>query len=452
MGEQDEIIEINKRLRILASNIFGSRDILNVDLDSKSEDSFFFLKERSKITKGKNALFYFLKDDSYLSNYFWESIAISQISKLKHNNTFSLPDLAFLLSLAEKNNNLLKTNESKDFLSNLRKFIIWNGLITNSSGGVIQLSGIDEKGTVINLTNEDRKLLIDKSKQELLDVLLLSMGIVNPPLYDAYSQYFKTSGKLDSSIKYLKSHDLLKYNQSDNDNQEMPDLDDFQINESSLIYTAPALNEGIAILDSLLGALEPYPDYVDGIDEKNKIIDLWTTLNHRGFKRTFRNVSENYVDRSLKENLEDESDNAILFFSRGLKDLQRHLSARKRFEEKITQSVIKDSGYFDAAIAELETEDEKKEAKEFMEDYPAISLDDVCNLIFSTNKKTIKNATIDKSSKLEFSSTSRKYLRFQSALEWLTDDERLNQIYLFTSQESFPTERITLKTLKQSVE
>ena len=47
MGEQDEIIEINKRLRILASNIFGSRDILNVDLDSKSEDSFFFLKAPS---------------------------------------------------------------------------------------------------------------------------------------------------------------------------------------------------------------------------------------------------------------------------------------------------------------------------------------------------------------------------------------------------------------------
>ena len=82
----------------------------------------------------------------------------------------------------------------------------------------------------------------------------------------------------------------------------------------------------------------------------------------------------------------------------------------------------------------------------------AISLDDVCNLIFSTNKKTIKNATIDKSSKLEFSSTSRKYLKFKSALGWLTDDERLNQVYLFTSQESFPTERITLKTLKQSVE
>ena len=86
-----------------------------------------------------------------------------------------------------------------------------------------------------------------------------------------------------------------------------------------------------------------------------------------------------------------------------------------------------------------------------MKGHPQISIDIVADLILSTNKKTIKNAASDKSSKLEFSRFSRKYLELNSAVDWLVDDERFNQVYLFKSQSSFPTEQITLDTLKKSL-
>ena len=50
MNKQEEVIEIYKRLRIIASSIFGSRSGLKNT--SEDENSFFKLKERNKISGG----------------------------------------------------------------------------------------------------------------------------------------------------------------------------------------------------------------------------------------------------------------------------------------------------------------------------------------------------------------------------------------------------------------
>jgi len=450
MNKQEEVIEIYKRLRIIASSIFGSRSGLKNT--SEDENSFFKLKERNKISGGWSTLCYLLKDDSDVSNYFWESIVISQISKLKHNNNLSLPDLAFLLSLAEKNNNLLQTNDSQAFLNNLKRFIIRNGLISNSSGNHIQLSGIDTEGLLINLTSEDRRILIEQAKQELLDVLLLTMGIRNPLSF----QYdLEPTGKLDNTIEFLKSSGLLIIKTNNKQVAFNEDALLFLEKNSHKFANIPFLNRGISILTSLLDALDPFPNYVD-VNSEIGNHEFYFDMGYGGFGKIFEIIVENHTkqdSKNIKRPIRSQPIEGLatfLFFSRGLRDLKKQLLARKSLEKKLSELLMFETPVL---MKEMMTdEDLKILAKEYIDEgHPQISIDIVADLILSTNKKTIKNAASDKSSKLEFSRFSRKYLELNSAVDWLVDDERFNQVYLFKSQSSFPTEQITLDTLKKSL-
>jgi hypothetical protein len=477
MGKQQDEFEIYKRLSLLASDIYESDD--QIDILKNDRDLFFKIKPRRKISLAFSTLYLLLRDESELSNHIWESIALAKLSTRKFNHHLSLSEVCFLLSLAEKNNNLLQSQESFDFLENLKRFIAFNGLLIDESHKVslAELSEEERLGghkfhfqlqyLLINLTDEDKKILIARTKQDFLDLLLITYGI--RPFISNNDEAMQISDGSNNMVKYLQSTEILKETIKESNSDQEDKIEEFseEFWETLDAYLAKYLNKSklsvsnqeimkkyLETLDSYTGLLEPFSEFTKSTSVKDNKDSLLSELSKliydkdSDFVNIYSNISgiliEDFESPKIQPTL-----NTILLISTWLNSIKKHIEGRIRLEKCLdTEMNINAPDEFKEKVLYKITEHWKVNDNYAKNNYFGVSVTDIQNILFLTNPKSIKNAASDKSSKLEFYDDSKKSLTYESSVDWLKDSERFNRMYEFTSQKSFPKDKITLDSLK----